>query len=520
MTDPAQLQPGSGTAWPAGTPSGQALPSDPPLVEAAHIGKEFGSTVALRDVGITVTAGRTHALVGRNGAGKSTLVSVLTGLVRPDSGTVSFAGEPAPAFGDRAAWQARVACVYQKSTIIPDLSVAENLFLNRQGGGRPLINWRRLRREAERVLQAWKVDVDVEVDAGKLSVEQRQLLEIARALSHGARFIILDEPTAQLDGAAIKRLFGRITDLQSGGVTFLFISHHLSEVYEICADVTVLRDARRIVSAPVAQLDKDAMIEAMTGERVTAVAQGSRTVGSTVALAVNGLSAPGLYDDVSFTVAQGEIVGLAGGGTSGKSELAETIVGLRRPRSGRVAVGAAIPAPGNVTAALRAGVGFVPQDRHIEGLVDTMSVADNATLTVPRRISKRGLLSRPARNQIAVQAIADLDIKTSGPEQTVDGLSGGNQQKVVMARAMASDPAAMVLIAPTAGVDVASKRTLMEAVTSAADSGRAALVVTDEIDDLRYCDRVLVMYHGRITGEFSRGFDDNRLIAAMEGLDS
>jgi simple sugar transport system ATP-binding protein len=223
---------------------------------------------------------------------------------------------------------------------------------------------------------------------------------------------------------------------------------------------------------------------------------------------------------VSFSVAQGEIVGLAGGGTSGKSELAETIVGMRTARSGTVTVGARSPAAGSVTAALRAGVGFVPQDRHIDGLVDEMSVADNATLTVPRRITKRGLLSRSARTAIAERAIDDLDIKTSGPDQSVDGLSGGNQQKVVMARAMASDPAAMVLIAPTAGVDVASKRTLMDAVIAAADTGRAALVVTDEIDDLRYCDRVLVMYHGRITGEFPRGFDDNRLIAAMEGLDS
>ena len=489
-------------------------------MQAAHIDKAFGSTVALRDVGIGVAAGRTHALVGRNGAGKSTLVSILTGLVRPDSGTVSFSGAPAPAFGDRGAWQSTVACVYQKSTIIPDLSVAENLFINRQGRGRPLINWRRLRSEATAVLQAWKVDVDVAVDAGKLSVEQRQLLEIARALSHGARFIILDEPTAQLDGMAIKRLFGRITDLQAGGVTFLFISHHLAEVYEICQDVTVLRDARNIVTAPVTELDKDALIEAMTGERVRTVAQGSRSVGDRVALAVDGLSSPGQYHGVSFSVAQGEIVGLAGGGTSGKSELAETIVGMRTARSGTVSVGGRSPAAGSVTAALRAGVGFVPQDRHIEGLVDEMSVADNATLTVPRRITKRGLLSRSARTAIAERAIDDLDIKTSGPDQSVDGLSGGNQQKVVMARAMASDPAAMVLIAPTAGVDVASKRTLMDAVTAAADTGRAALVVTDEIDDLRYCDRVLVMYHGRITGEFPRGFDDNRLIAAMEGLDS
>ena len=260
-------------------------PSSPPalvpaLVEATHVTKRFGPTLALDDVHLSVAAGRTHALVGRNGAGKSTLVGVLTGLLAPDRGEVRFGGEPAPAQADRSAWQSRVACVYQHSTIIPDLSVAENLFLNRQAGPGRLISWRSLRRQAREILDLWSVPVDERTEAGDLDVEQRQLVEIARSLSYGARFIVLDEPTAKLDGAAIKRLFVRIRDLQAAGVTFLFISHHLSEVYEICQDVTVFRDARHVVTAPVEELDHDALVEAMTGEAGLAAEASPRAVPS------------------------------------------------------------------------------------------------------------------------------------------------------------------------------------------------------------------------------------------------
>ncbi|MER6919663.1 ATP-binding cassette domain-containing protein, partial [Streptomyces spiralis] len=239
----------------------------PPVAQAAGITKRFGSTVALRDAGITIAPGETHALVGRNGAGKSTLVSILTGLQAPDEGTVTFDGEPAPRLADRDAWRQRVACVYQKSTIIPGLTVAENLFLNRHDRGRSgLISWRTVRDRASELLRTWSVDVDARTLAGELDVEQRQFVEIARALSFGARFIILDEPTAQLDGSAINRLFARIRDLQRQGVTFLFISHHLQEVYEICDTVTVFRDARHILTAPVAELPRAELVAAMTGE--------------------------------------------------------------------------------------------------------------------------------------------------------------------------------------------------------------------------------------------------------------
>lgn len=510
----------SETALPSGGGSGQPVR---PVVEAAHIDKRYGSTVALRDVDITVRAGSTHGLVGRNGAGKSTLVAILTGLQPADTGQVAFSGTPAPALGDRDAWRRRVACVYQKSTIIPTLSVAENLYINRQTRGRSgLIGWSVLRRGARRLLEEWSVHVDVNQPAAALSVEQRQMVEIARALSFGARFIILDEPTAQLDGAAIRRLFDRVRALQGQGVTFLFISHHLQEVYDICDTVTVLRDARHILTAPVSGVSRQRLVAAMTGENVNLAEATDRPPVSTeapVVLRVDDLVVPAGAPAVSLTVRAGEVVGLAGGGGSGKVEVAEALVGLRRPVAGRVTVSDRALRPGSVSDALDAGVGLVPQDRHREGFVPLLSVAENITMTVPGRLRRSGLISPTRRDAVARSMIGVLAIKTPGPELPVAGLSGGNQQKVVMARALASQPKLLVLIAPTAGVDVRSKETLLRVVDDVRAEGTAVLVVSDELEDLRACDRVLVMFQGRVVREAPRGWRDNELVAAMEGVD-
>jgi simple sugar transport system ATP-binding protein len=495
-----------------------------PVIEAVGISKRFGATVALRDAGIAVAPGEAHALVGRNGAGKSTLVSILTGLARPDEGQVRFDGQPAPPPGDRGAWRRRVACVYQKSTIISTLSVAENLYLNRQhtAGSLRAISWRRMREEASALLGSWGIDVDPRALAGDLAVEQRQTVEIARALSFGARFIILDEPTAQLDGAGINRLFERLRGLQAAGVAFLFISHHLQEVYEICQTVTVYRDARHVLTSPVAQLGRQALVEAMTGEAVgllDATTVGGRT-GEAVALEVEDLSHDGAYQELSLSVRAGEVVGLAGSAGSGVVAAGETIAGLRRPGTGRVLVDGARVRPGRVDAALAAGIGFVPEDRYRQGLVPLRSVGENLTLTIADRLGRFGFVSGTARRAAATALMRRLDVKAAGTDQPVSALSGGNQQKVVMGRALASEPRVLVLVRPTAGVDVKSKESLLGTVRQAAQRGCAVLMVSDELDDLRAADRVLVMFQGRLVGELANGWTDRQMVAAIEGLSS
>ena len=462
-----------------------------------------------------------HALVGRNGAGKSTLVRILTGLGEPDSGEVRFQGEPAPAIADRERWRGRVACVYQHSTIIPDLTVAENLFINRQPLRRGFIRWDALWRDAREVLDHWDVSVSERSRAGDLRVEARQLVEIARALSYGARFIILDEPTAQLDGEEIKRLFAQMRRLQAQGVTFLFISHHLQEVYEVCQTVTVLRDAKHILTAPAAGLPKDALIEAMTGAQVSfsfadAANRDASSVGA-VALEVKSLGGED-FEDVSFSVREGEIIGLCGATSSGRLGVAEAVAGLGPYEAGTIRINGASLRAGDVPSALALGVGCVPKSRHRQGLVLTQSVADNVTMPIANALGPAGFIAPARRASAADKAIEALGVVTEGRDQLVSDLSGGNQQKVVMGRALANRPSVLVLIDPTAGVDVKSKEALLRVVEDTRREGRAILVASGELEDLRVCDRVLVMRHGKVVADHAAGWTDNELVASVEGI--
>ncbi|MEV0369705.1 sugar ABC transporter ATP-binding protein [Streptomyces sp. NPDC050636] len=495
--------------------------ADHPAVRAEGIVKRYGPTVALDGARLTVRPGEAHALVGRNGAGKSTLVSVLTGMERPDAGVVTFGGGPAPGWGDTAAWQRKVACVYQKSMTVPELTVAENLYLNRFQGEHA-IRWRALRERARELLGEYGVEVDPAARIKDLGVEQRQFVEIARALSFGARLIILDEPTARLDAAGIDRLFGKLRGLRAQGVAFLFISHHLQEVYELCNTVTVFRDARHVLTAPVSGLAKDDLVAAMTGEEAGAARQW-RTSGGPVGepvLRTQGLVLDGEFAPLDLTVRTGEVVGLAGATASGNTAIGETLAGLRTPGGGRITVRGRPVRTGSVPHAVDAGIGYVPEDRHREGLILGRSVAENATLTVTGQLGPMGTVLPSRTREFAARMIASLDIKTTGPGQPVSGLSGGNQQKVVIARALAREPSVLVAIRPTNGVDVKSKDALLGVLREVADGGSGAVIVSDELDDLRVCDRVLAIFHGRVVAEFGSGWSDRELVAAMEGMGS
>ncbi len=504
-----------------------------PLVEARAVSKRYGTTLALDRVTMRIHAGHSVALAGRNGAGKSTMVRLLTGLDRPDSGEVRFAGAPAPEVSARAQWRSKVACVYQKSTIIPELSVGENLFLNDQPASRfGTIHWHEIRRRGEAQLAVWELDVDIEQRAGDLTVGQRQLLEIARALRQGSRFIILDEPTARLEGREIRHLFDHINRLKGDGVTFLFISHHLQEIYEICERVAVMRDGRLVAEAAVEEMDEAQLVAAMVGQGYAGLDQTghhpSRRKGAgdartaaretrPIVLEVASVSVPGSVEDVSIDVRAGERVGLAGLAGSGKSELAAVIVGQLDPSRGTISVGGRTVAAGRVDRARDSGIAYVPEDRHAAGFCANLSVEENIALPILSRLNWwGGFVSAERRRDVANAMIAKLQIKVSDPAQNTAELSGGNQQKTVMGRALASDPAVLVLGYPTAGVDIASKQALFDIIRK---TNSAVLLVSDEIDELAICDRVLVMFAGRIVREFVGAWDEQEMVGAMEGLD-
>ena len=503
-----------------------------PVGEAESVSKTFGETKALVDVSLSVLSGECHGLVGRNGAGKSTLVTLLTGLARPDRGSIRLASRAAPNLADRSAWLARVACVYQRSMVVPPLTVAENVFLNRPTSGEhsPLVNWRRMRKQAHEVMLEWGFDLDVDQEAERLTVEQRQIVEIARALSIGARFLILDEPTASLEKAAVERLFERVRRLRDGGVGILYISHHLEEIYEICDRVSVLRDGELVLNRQVGDVSQENLVAAMVGSAPPRRATQIEAVKKTGdpgerRLQVTHLSVSsrlGAVADVSLEVRAGECVGLVGLEGSGSSTVADAIVGLVKPAAGVIELnGRAVPR-GRVDVVLHRGVGYVPQDRHARGFAPQLGVAENLTLAILDRVSQPllGVVSFRERDRIAQEQARKLQIVAQSLDQPVASLSGGNQQKVVVGRALAPDPSVLVVVNPTVGVDVASKEALLDAIGQARDQGMAVLLVSDDFEDLRICTRLLVMVRGRIAREFDRPpWDRQHLIAAVEGLE-
>ena len=502
-------------------------------VEAIGVSKRFGSTQALRDVDLALQPGRCLGLVGRNGAGKSTLVSILSGLLAPDSGEVRFDGSPAPALADIGAWRSRISTVFQRSTVVPDLTVAENIFLARQPRRHGLIDWRAMRTDARGVLREWDFDVDPNEQCSTLTVEQRQIVEIASAHARGTRTLLLDEPTAALERDGVRRLFERVRALVAGGVAVLYISHHLEEVFEICQDVAVLRDGELVLTAPTVKLNNDQLVTAMVGnvasptvaKRGNAARYASaRAASADERLVVENVvasSARGSLAGASLVVRAGERVGLTGLLGAGVATLGRVIAGTHSYQSGRILLDGKPLRPGHPDSALAAGIGYIPEDRWAEGFVGVLPIFENMTMSIaPRLAGKLGILS-PRRRALAATPLADqLSLVSSGLGQPVDELSGGNQQKVTVARALASRPKLIVAITPTRGVDVASKELLLEALIEVTRStGASLLLASDEFDDLEICDRVVVLVRGQVFAEFSDPpYDSEQLIAATEGL--
>jgi simple sugar transport system ATP-binding protein len=546
-----------------------------PAAEATGIHKQFGSTQALRGVDLTLWPGRCLGLVGRNGAGKSTLVSILSGIYPADRGEVRFDGNPAPATGAGGGWRRHIATVYQHSMVVPGLTVAENVFLGRQPGRSGLVDWRRMREAAGQVMSEWGFPIDVRLPCADLTVEQRQIVEIARALAAGTQCLLLDEPTAALERAAIERLFTRVRQLVASGVAVLYISHHLEEVFEICQDVAVIRDGELVLTGATSDLTKDGLVTAMVGpaggtgpagrRAASSPAEGrptgagaattdasatgaagtgtahagadaadavagspaqpaARSAAGAPALVVEHVSADspgGRVRDVSLTVRPGERVGVTGLLSAGVSTLARIVAGAAPHRSGQVLVNGRPVTAARRDLSLLAGVGYIPEDRQADGFVPLLGVAENATMTITGWLARLAGFVRPAARTAAASPLARrLSIVSAGLGQPVGELSGGNQQKVTVARALASKPRLIVAITPTRGVDVASKSLLLSELAGVTEqTGAGLLLASDELDDLTICDRVIVLVRGERFAEFSGPhYDREALIAASEGI--
>ncbi len=505
-----------------------------PVIEANSVSKRFGSTQALLDVDVALAPGRCLGLVGRNGAGKSTLVSILCGLQSPDAGEVRFGGDAAPPLADVRAWRSRIATVFQHSMVVPQLTVAENIFLGDLPRRRDLVNWRAMRAQTRAILREWDFDVDPGVECETLTVEQRQIVEIAAALARGTRILLLDEPTAALERDAVRRLFDRVRALVSAGVAVLYISHHLEEVFEICHDVVVLRDGEVVLSAPTPGLTEDELVGAMVGDVAPPVAAGGRAratgrrapdgAQASERLVVSEIfaeSARGSLFGASLVVRAGERVGLTGLLGAGVATLGRVIVGAHDYQSGTIEFDGRPLAPGRPDAALAAGIGYIPEDRWLEGFVGHLGCAENMTMSIASRLAGRLGLLMPSTRTRAARPLADqLSLVSRGLAQPVQELSGGNQQKVTVARAIASKPKLIVAITPTRGVDVASKELLLAALAElTGDTGASLLLASDEFGDLQICDRVIVLVRGQVFTEFTEPpYDDEALIAATEGL--
>lgn len=477
-----------------------------PALELVDVRKAFGPVVALRSASLRVDPGSVHALVGENGAGKSTLVKILSGLYRRDGGTVRLHGAEVD-FGSTAESRAAgIAVIYQEPTLFPDLSVMENIFMGRQ----PLRAGRRVDRAAMRERSAalfarLGVDLDPLRPAEGLSIADQQVIEIAKALSLDASVLVMDEPTAALSGVEVRRLFQVVRSLRDEGRALVFISHRFDEVFELCDTVTVLRDGEYVATARTAETSVGAVVTQMVGRTVDDLYPKTVAPVGDVVLEVDGLTRAGVFRDVSFTVRAGEVVALAGLVGAGRSEIARAVFGVDAYESGSVRLGGAAVPPADPGAAVRAGMALVPEDRRQQGLVTGSTVARNVTAVIRSRIARGGLLTTARETRAAQPWATRLEVKTRALDMHGSTMSGGNQQKVVIAKWLATEPVLLIVDEPTRGIDVGTKAEVHRLLSELAGRGMAILMISSELPEvLGMADRVLVVAEGRVTADLPR----------------
>jgi ribose transport system ATP-binding protein len=483
---------------------------DRPLLELKGLTKQFPGVIALKAVDLSLAPGEIHALVGENGAGKSTLIKLLCGSYVPDAGEMWFDGAPYRPGSPLDALKAGIRVVYQEFNLLPYLSVAENLLfdsLPRRYG--LLVDYRRLHERAKVLLERVGLDVDPQTPVEHLGIAQRQLLEIGKALSFASRLLILDEPTATLTPREIGRLFEIIRDVRASGVTVIYVSHHLNEIFDLCDAVTILRNGRRIASLPVARTRPPEIVHLMVGHELEVALATRRSAAEPspgpAAMRIQDLRFRGNPHGISFALGYGEIVGLAGLVGSGRTETLRAIFGADSCDGGEIYRQGKRVQFDTPKDAVEHGVCLLTENRKEEGLVLPMPVRVNVTLTDLARISQRGLLSASKEKTITQNWVAELDMRIASLEQAALNLSGGNQQKLVMAKWLFRDAEVLMLDEPTRGIDVGAKAEIQDLLRRLAAAGKAILVVSSEIPELvALCDRILVLWRGQIAGEVHR----------------
>ena len=475
-----------------------------PLLSMRRISKHFAGIAALSDASFAVAAGEVHALVGQNGAGKSTLIKILTGYYRRDSGEVTFAGRPLQAASPLHSQRAGISTIYQEINLVGHRSVAENICLGREARRFGLLDWRRMHAGAAALLARFGVTLDVRRPLHDFSTATQQMVAIARAIGFAARLVIMDEPTSSLSDRETEVLFGVIRRLRDDGVSVVFVSHKLDELYAVCDRVTIMRDGRTVRVAAMAEISRLDLVASMLGRDIGSVArQGATGFGAKAdgaagpLLTIDELAAPPLLRGASLAVGKGEIVGLSGLLGSGRTETARVLFGADRPVAGRITLAGKPFAPHSPRDAIAAGVGFCTEDRKSEGIVPEMSVRENLTLALLPALARAGIVDEAAQLRIVQTFITRLGVRCSGPEQPIRQLSGGNQQKVLLARWLCMDPKLLILDEPTRGIDVGAKAEIQALIRGLAHAGLGVLMISSEVEEIvEGADHAYVMRDG------------------------
>jgi inositol transport system ATP-binding protein len=500
------------------------------LLKMTGVAKQFPGVLALDAVDFEVAEGEVHALLGENGAGKSTLLKILSGAQAADSGEIEFAGESVRFASPHAAQGAGIATIYQEFTLAPDMSIAENVFIGREPGSRLFVSWGKLAAETRAISERIGLKRLPLTPVRELSVAEQQLVEIARALSMRSRLIVMDEPTSALSEAEVANLFEIVKRLRAEGISVIFVTHRLDEIFRICDRYTVLRDGRYVGAGAVADADVDHIIRLMVGRDVDLLygARPAPTPGP-IALEARGLTR--LRDprdprateliDVSLTLRQGEIVGLAGLVGAGRTETVRAIFGADTLESGEILIEGKPVRIDSPEAAMRLGIGLVPEDRKKQALFLQLAIRANLSIAAHDQISSlKWFVDERKENALVDSFKRKLNIRMTGPDQQVSKLSGGNQQKVVLARWLALKPKILIVDEPTRGIDVGAKIEVHNILVEMAKSGVAVLVVSSELPEvLALCDRIITMRVGRVTGEIARADATQEILMSMMALD-